>query len=79
MLSLVRSRSEALESESAAKLKVQEQVASLTKKLDILNKDGDANLREQLQDYKVIKVYDLIISFSSSVALAIIVSSHTSC
>jgi hypothetical protein len=53
MLSLVRSRSEALELESAAKLKVQEQVASLTKKLEILNNDGDANLREQLQDYKV--------------------------
>jgi hypothetical protein len=62
MLSLVRSRSEALELESAARLKVQEQVASLTKKLEIINNDGDANLREQLQDYKVL-FFILIISF----------------
>jgi hypothetical protein len=62
MLSLVRSRSEALELESAAKLKVQEQVASLMKKLEILNNDGDTNLREQLQDYKVL-FFKLIISF----------------
>jgi chromosome segregation ATPase len=51
--SLLRSKTEALEMEGSIKRKLEDQVSSLKHKVEVINKDGDVGLRDQLDNYKV--------------------------
>ena len=53
MASLVKAKTQAAESESSEKRKALEQAQALKQKVEVYSKDGDQNLKEQLQDYKV--------------------------
>ena len=60
---LLRSKTEALEVEVSSNKKLEEQVSSLKHKVEVINKDGDVGLREQLDNYKVrglIKLFDFL-------------------
>ncbi len=63
MAQAYKTKCEQIEAELSQNRKLSEQASTLNKKIEMLNKDGDSTLKEQLQNYKASIVYFFFIFF----------------
>ena len=54
LASLVRSKAEDIDSHISQKRKLEDSLSTLKHKVETLNRDGDSDMREQLESYKLL-------------------------